>query len=185
MLFRIFTILAVVALAVSTWILSTPGLPSRLRPESAKAARPGYYLLDAVLTDYDQNGAPSVKIAAARIDQIGGGEEVALHDIHVNYQAPGGESWVMAGDLAHIEPGGDVVDVQGHVQLRGTDANRRGAAIISSDQMTYDVATAVASTPGDVRFDFLDQTLTARGLVADLKSRTVRLESRISGHFAP
>lgn len=185
MLFRVFTIMAVVALAVSTWILSSPGLPGRQGVAGAKAARPGYYLLGAVLTDYDQSGAPSVKIAAARIDQIGRGEEIALHDIRVNYQAPGGESWVMAGDLAHIEPGGNVVDVSGNVRLQGVDANRAGTAIISSDRMTYDVATAVASTPDDVRFDYRNQILTARGLTADLKDRRVRLESRISGTFAP
>ena len=184
MLFRVFTILAVAALAFSTWFLSSPGVPGRQQPAGAKAGRPGYYLLDAVLTDYDQSGAPSIKIAAARIDQIGGSEEIALHDIRVNYQAPGGEAWVMAGDLAHIEPGGKVVDVRGNVRLQGVDASRAGTAIISSDRMTYDVATAVASTPDDVRFDYRNQVLTARGLIADLKDRKVRLESRVSGRFA-
>jgi len=43
----------------------------------------------------------------------------------------------------------------------------------------------VASTKSDVRIDFGQHTLTARGLVANLKERTVRLESRVNGRFLP
>ncbi len=181
--FRVFTVVAVIALAISTWILSTPG---RLR-QSAQTARriphPGYYLTNAVLTDYGIDGAPSVRIQAARIDEVGRGTEVALHDIHVNYTAPGGESWVMSGQRAQIEPDGKAVDVQGDVQLRGVDPNRPGTAIIRSDRMRYDVAEAVASTPDDVQIEFGGESLSARGLVANLQRRTVRLESNVNGRF--
>ena len=185
MLFRIFTVLAVVALALSTWILSTPGRVRKPSAGSAAAARPGYYLKDAVLTDYDQTGNPGVKIAAARIDEIGTGNEVALHDIRVDYQAPGGQRWVMVGDLAHVEPGGKVVDVSGNVQLQGVGQNRSGTAVVRTAQMTYDVAAAVVRTAADVRIDFADQSLTARGLTANLNDRTIRLESRGNGTFRP
>ena len=185
MLFRVFTVLAVAALALSTWFLSVPRLTSGGRAAGEAAQRPGYFLKDAVLTDYDRDGAPSIRIAARRIDQVDGGEEVALHDIRVDYQAPGGESWVMVGDLAHIAPDGKAVDVQGNVRLQGADPGRACAAVIRSDRMTYDVADAVASTPSDVRIDFANQSLTARGLVADLKGRTVKLESRVDGRFVP
>ncbi len=185
MLFRIFTVLAVVALAISTWILSTPGRVHPPPAGAAAAAHPGYYLKDAVLTDYDQSGAPGVKIAAARIDQIGTGTEVALHDIRVDYQAPGGQVWVMVGDLAHVEPGGKAVDVSGNVRLQGIDQNRAGTAIVRTDRMTYDVADAVVRTGSDVRIDFADQSLNARGLIANLNDRTIRLESRVNGTFHP
>ncbi|MDE2294032.1 MAG: LPS export ABC transporter periplasmic protein LptC [Gammaproteobacteria bacterium] len=185
MLFRVFTVLAVIALAISTWILSTPDRLRRSEPAARQGPHPGYYLTDAVLTDYGADGAPSVRIQAARIDEIGRGNQVALHDIHVTYAAPGGESWVMSGDRARIEPDGKAVDVQGNVQLRGVDPHRPGTAIIRSDRMRYDVADAVASTPEDVRIEFGGETLSAHGLLADLKRRTVRLESDVNGHFVP
>ncbi|HVC01033.1 MAG TPA: LPS export ABC transporter periplasmic protein LptC [Steroidobacteraceae bacterium] len=185
MLLRFFTVLAVVALAVSTWILSTPRRIGVTPAANGTAQRPGYYLKDAVLTDYDRNGAPSIRIAAARIDQIDGGEQVALHDIRVDYQAPGGESWVMLGDLAHIAPGGKTVQVQGDVRLQGVDPKHPGTAVIRSERMTYEVADAVARTTSAVRIDFAGQTLTARGLVADLKGRNVTLESNVDGRFVP
>jgi len=184
MLFRILTLLAVIGLAVSTWILSNPGRP----PDqiSAKPAdSPGYYLKNAILTDYDAAGDPSIRIQAERIDQIGHGSEVALINVQVNYQAPGGQSWVMVGDTAHVQPGGKVVDISGNVRLQGADPAHAGTAIIRTDTLEYDVPDAVASTKSEVRIEFAQHTLTARGLIANLKERTVRLESRVNGRFLP
>lgn len=186
MLFRIFTVLAVAALVLSTWILSKPGRIPKPQSGSEQARRPGYYLNDAVLTDYDRNGNVSVRIAAQRIDQLDQSNAVALHNIRVNYQAPGGQSWVLVGDLAHVEPGGTVVDVSGHVRLQGVQADRTAAAaVILTDQMTYNVADGIASTASDVRIDFADQHLTARGMIANLRERTLRLESQVNGRFHP
>ena len=48
MIFRIFTVFAVMALAVSTWILSSPGRQPGPRPARRTAERPGYYLKNAL-----------------------------------------------------------------------------------------------------------------------------------------
>jgi len=119
MLFRLFTIMAVVALAISTWVLSTPGRTPNRESAAPQAQMPSYYLKTAILTDYDESGIPSVRIAAERIDQIANGPEVALHDVRVDYQPSTGPSWVMTGDLAHVESGGQAVDVTGNVRMLG------------------------------------------------------------------
>src|SRR6266702_5362856 len=98
MLFRVFTVLAVVALCVSTWILSSPARRPQTQIDAKQADLPGYYLKNAVLTDYDLAGDPNVRIEAERIDQIAHGNEVALYNVRVAYQAPNGQSWVMVGD---------------------------------------------------------------------------------------
>jgi lipopolysaccharide export system protein LptC len=54
-----------------------------------------------------------------------------------------------------------------------------------ADTLTYDVDSAVASTKGDVRIDFGKHVQTARGLTANLKDQTIRLESRVNGRFHP
>jgi LPS export ABC transporter protein LptC len=184
MLFRIFTILAVLALAVSTWWISNPGRPAN-DTTGRPADYPGYYLKSAVLTDYDAAGDPSIRIAAQRIDQIGHGNEVALLNVQVDYQAPNGEDWLMFGDAAHVERGGTVVTMKGNVRLQGTDPQHPGTAIIRTDELAYDVPSGVASTKSDVYVDFARNTLDAHGLVANLKERTVRLESRVNGRFHP
>jgi LPS export ABC transporter protein LptC len=56
---------------------------------------------------------------------------------------------------------------------------------VHTDALTYDVTDSIASTKSDVRIDFGAHTLTARGLVANLKERTMRLESKVNGRFQP
>ncbi|MGO9933917.1 MAG: LPS export ABC transporter periplasmic protein LptC [Steroidobacteraceae bacterium] len=183
MFFRVFTVLAVVALVISTWILSSPAR----RPSEASAANqadlPGYFLKDATLTEYDQSGAPSLRIEAERIDQIAHSNDVQLYNVRVNYDAPGGQTWVMFGDTAHVLPGGNIVDVTGNVRLEGEAPDTEGTAVIRTDTMRYDVARSLATTKSDVRIDFGGHILTARGLIANLKERTVRLESKVNGRF--
>ena len=131
MFFRIFTVIAVIALAVSTWILSSPNRRPAVSPEAQQAELPGYYLNSAVLTDYDETGSPAIRIHAERIDQIDHGAEVALHNVRFDYQAPNGQSWVMFGDIAHVEAGGKVIRRNGQRSPGGPDQreirHRRGA----------------------------------------------------------
>jgi LPS export ABC transporter protein LptC len=185
MIFRFFTVLAVVALCVITWLQSSPARRPQAQVDAKTAELPGYFLKNAVLTDYDLAGDPSIRIEAERIDQIAQSNEVALYNVRVAYQTPNGQSWVMLGDTARVEPGGNVIDVAGNVRLQGEAAGREGAAVVHTDTMSYNVHDAVASTQSDVRIDFADHTLTARGLNANLKERTMRLESKVNGRFHP
>lgn len=185
MLFRIFTVLAVVALIVSTWILTSPARRPHAQSDAKQADLPGYYLKNAVLTDYDLAGNPGIRIEAERIDQIAHGNEVALYNVRIAYQAPNGQSWVMVGDAAHVEPGGKVVDVSGNVRLQGEGTGLENAAVIRTDALSYNVPDGVASSQRDVRIDFGAHSLTAHGLIANLKERTLRLESKVNGRFQP
>jgi LPS export ABC transporter protein LptC len=185
MLFRIFTVLAVVALAISTWILSSPAHRPLPASNAGKTDLPGYYLKNTVLTDYDAAGVPTIRIEAERIDQIGHTSEVALSNVRVNYLSQSGQNWVMFGDVAHVQPGGKVVDVSGNVRLQGESADNSPSAVVRTEALTYDVAASIASTKSDVRIDFGAHTLTAHGLVANLKERTMRLESKVNGRFQP
>jgi LPS export ABC transporter protein LptC len=185
MLFRFFTILAVVALIIITWFQSSPSRRPQAQVSAKQADLPGYFLKNAVLTDYDLAGNPGIRIEAERIDQIDHGNEVALYNVRVNYQNPGGQSWVMVGDVAHVQPGGKIIDVNGNVRLQGESSPTDDTAIVRTDAMTYNVPDSIASTKSDVRIDFGGHTLTARGLVANLKDRTIRLESKVNGRFHP
>ena len=185
MFFRVFTVLAVAALVISTWILSSPAHRPSLMNAANQAALPGYYLKNATLTDFDASGAPSIRIEAERIDQVAHGVEVRLYNVKVNYDAPGGQNWVLVGDTAHIQPGGKVVDFAGNVRLQGESPDTQGTAVIHSDTMSYDVTDSIASTKSDVRIEYGGHVLTARGLTANLKERTMRLESKVSGRFIP
>ena len=183
MLFRIFTVLAVVALAISTWILSSPAHRPTPTFSTGKAELPGYYLKNAVLTDYDAAGAPSIRMEAERIDQVDHSTEVSLANVRVRYQAPNGQNWLLIGDIAHVQPGGKVIDVTGNVRLQGESTEHAGTAVVLTDTLTYDVPESMVSTKSDVRIEFEAHTLNARGMAANLKERSMRLESKVNGRF--
>lgn len=196
MLFRVFTLLAVIALAVSTWIISSPGHAPTPLKNIREIATPGYYLKNTILTDYNLNGSPSVRIVADQIDQIAHSNEVTMRHVRVDYQTESGTTWIMTGEAAHIEPGGNVVDVSGDVRLtnQSTTGAARGAldradlgdpTVMRTDHLSYNITEALASTPSDVRIEFGKQTLTARGFSANLKAHTLRMESQVHGLFRP
>jgi lipopolysaccharide export system protein LptC len=185
MLFRIFTVLAVAALIIITVIKTSPSHRLSEQAGGKQSDLPGYYLKNAILTDYDASGAPSIRIEAERIDQIDHGNEVALYNVHVNYDAPNGQNWTMVGDTAHVQPGGKIIDVAGNVRLQGENPGTAGTAVIRTDLMSYNVPESTASTKSDVRIEYGGHMLTARGLSANLKDRTIRLESKVNGRFVP
>lgn len=186
MMFRVFTVLAVLALAISTWILSSPARKTAAQDAAGKPELPGYYLKNAVLTDFDAAGTPGLRVEAERIDQVDHGNEVLLSNVKVEYQAPGGQTWEMVGDNAHVQPGGKVVDVSGNVRLEGApSASDPTPAIMHADTMSYDVTNGIATTKGDVRIDFGRHFQTAHGMTANLKDQTIRLESKVNGRFYP
>jgi LPS export ABC transporter protein LptC len=183
MLFRIFTVLAVLALAVSTWILSSPAHRPSLAFTAGNSELPGYYLKNAVLTDYDAGGTATIRMEAQRIDEIDHGSEVALSKVRVHYQAPDGQNWLLLGDTAHVQPGGKIIDVAGNVRLQGDARPPAAGQVVLTDALTYDVPGAIVSTKSDVRIEFGPHTLTARGLTVNLKDRTMHLEQRVNGRF--
>ncbi|MBS0613816.1 MAG: LPS export ABC transporter periplasmic protein LptC [Proteobacteria bacterium] len=185
MLLRLLTVLALVALAAGTWFLSNQTRIQRTVNSTAQNELPGYYLKGAVMTDYNLAGDPSVKIAAERIEQIDHGNDVELHNVRLDYQTDDGQLWILVGDKAHVQQAGRLVDITGNVQLQGLNQSRQGPAVMNTDHATYDVGKSEVRTDSEVRMSFGAHTLSAHGLVARLKERTMRLESKVYGRFTP
>jgi LPS export ABC transporter protein LptC len=185
MWFRAFTLIMVMALGISTWFLSSPShRPGNLSGDDSKL--PGYFLKDAVLTDYDEFGTPGLRIEAKRIEQVAHTNDVVLFNVKVEYRPPEGESWTMFGDTGHVEQGANIVDVQGNVRLEGEATGSKGLIpVVHTDSLHYDVDKQIVTTRDDVRLDFGPNVVTARGLYANLKERTMRLEYKVHGIFHP
>jgi LPS export ABC transporter protein LptC len=182
---RLFALLGLLALALGSWFLTDPSKDSGPKPKAPAAAKLGYFLKGTVLTDYGANGAPAIRIAAERIDQVPGANDVELHNVRLDYAASSDRLWIMVGEHARVQDGGQQIDVIGNVRLQGLDRGREGPAVIRTDQLHYDVPNAVAHTDGDVRIEFSRHMLTARGLTARLNERSMQLESRVNGRFNP
>jgi LPS export ABC transporter protein LptC len=186
MWFRAFTLLTVVALGISTWFLSSPAHRPKFSSGGSDANVPGYFLRNAVLTDYDAAGVPGVRIEADRIEQVAHSNEVALFNVKVDYRPPEGEAWTMYGDTAQVEQATKIVNVQGNVRLQGEAVGPKAfMPVIRTNALSYDVSQQIVTTHEDVHVDYGKNILTAHGLWANLKDRTMRLESKVHGTFHP
>jgi LPS export ABC transporter protein LptC len=186
MWYRAFTLLAVIALGVSTWFLSSPAHRPVLSSADNEANLPGYFLKNAVLTDYDAAGIPGIRIEAERIEQIAHSDKVNLFNVKVDYAPPDGEAWTLFGDTAQVEQATKIVNVQGNVRLQGAATGRDFLVpVIRTDSLSYDVPHQIVTTPDDVHVDYGKNILNAHGLWANLKDRTMRLESKVHGIFHP
>jgi len=186
MWFRAFTLLAVIALGISTWFLSSPAHRPIVAAAGDAANLPGYFLKDAVLTDYDAAGVPGIRIEAQRIDQVAHSDQVTLFNVRVDYQPPEGEAWTLYGDTARVEQATKIVNVRGNVRMQGAAAGHGFLIpVIRTDSLQYDVPHQIVTTHDDVHVDYGTNVLSARGLWANLKDRTMRLESRVHGIFHP
>jgi hypothetical protein len=170
MLFRIITVLAVIALGGQhVDIEQSRSATGAVQRNTGR--QPRLLSEERVLTDYDAAGDPSVRIEAERIDQIGHTNEVALINVRIDYQAPGGQSWVMVGDMAHVQPGGKVVDMRATCACRASPAapgHRNGSNRYSELRHSRRGGEHQERRAHRIR----RHTLTARGLVANLKERT-------------
>jgi LPS export ABC transporter protein LptC len=186
MWFRAFTLLSVIALGVSTWFLSSP----EHRPSFSSAGNdtnlPGYFLKNAVLIDYDADGAPGIRIEAERIEQIAHSDAVNLFNVKVDYSPPEGEAWTLYGDTAQVEQATRIVHVEGNVRLQGAAAGSDSLVpVIRTDSLQYDVPHQIVTTQDEVHVDYGKNILSAHGMWANLKDRTMRLESKVHGIFHP
>jgi LPS export ABC transporter protein LptC len=186
MWFRAFTLLTVIALGISTWFLSSPAHAPRFATDGNDANLPGYFLKNAVLTDYDVTGAPGTRIEAERMEQVAHSDQVTMFNVKVDYQPPEGEAWTLYGDTAQIEQANRIVNVQGNVRLQGAATGHEFLMpVIRTDTLRYDVPHQIVTTHDEVHVEYGKNTLSARGLWANLKDRTMRLESKVHGIFHP
>jgi LPS export ABC transporter protein LptC len=62
-------------------------------------------------------------------------------------------------------------------------APAEGGALVRAEHLNLDVEQQIATTPDPVRIEFATHLVNARGLRADLKRETLRLESSVNGTF--
>ena len=89
----------------------------------------------------------------------------------------------MTSDTGTLPPAGHSVALQGDVRLRAAAAAAATGAVVRSEHLLLDIDRQIATTTDPVRIQFAPHEIRARGLRADLKHETLRLESAVNGNF--
>ena len=172
-----------VALAAASWWLANRGAAEHVASAPGATAAPGYTLSDATLEQTDAGGRLELRVHAARAEQDAVGGDVRLAQLRVDYFPEDARPWLMTADSGMLPPGGRTVELTGDVQLTGQTVAPTRPAVVRTERLELDVERSLAVTQEPVRIELAPHTVTARGMRADLKRDTLRLESVVNGHF--
>jgi LPS export ABC transporter protein LptC len=143
----------------------------------------GYYLKEAVITQTREDGSLNVRLIAKRIEQQPKDDSIHMSTVRVNYfQAPQKE-WALSADRGFVPANSRIVQLEGNVALRPTDATV--VSFLRTDALAIDTDKNIAySTSSPVTIRLGHHAMTVKSFVTDLKSEKVRLES-VNGRFQP
>lgn len=180
------------AAALAAVVIGYGTLVERTPPPTIGEAppQPGYYLRDALVTRFNEDGAPGMVLSARHIEQSYSdgrrNERIALEDVHMDYYAgteATANAWALTARHGEVPAESQVVHLSGEVQLRSLDP--RSDALLTTDSLAIDTATNVAySTSSPVSLRFGPHTLTVKSLRADLNQEQLQLED-VHGRFDP
>jgi len=143
----------------------------------------GYYLTDATVTEMGLDGKPRITLHAMRAVQQLSDQSVNLETVRMDYAAQQTGPWKVTAERGHMAPDHTTMMLAGDVHVTGTEAG--GAAVIDTDELTYDTKSNFVQTAAPVTVRFGDHELRGRGLRADLNAGTLKLESNVNGRFTP
>jgi LPS export ABC transporter protein LptC len=143
----------------------------------------GYYVNSARLTEFGPDGAPRIVLHAESIEQRLADQSVLLDDLKIDYRTAEAGAWTVTAAQGRMPVAANALLLSGDVRVTGHE--ERGAAVIRTDQLSYDTVTSVIQTAEPVAVEFGAHHLEARGLRVVLNDGTLRLESNVHGRFVP
>jgi len=143
----------------------------------------GYYVNSAQLTEYGPDGTPRIVLHADAIEQRLADQNVLLQKLAIDYQTAEAGAWTVTAAQGLMPVAATALLLSGDVVVTGSEA--RGAAVIRTDQLSYDTVSSVIQTAEPVSVQFGSHRLEARGLRVVLNDGTLRLESNVHGRFVP
>lgn len=185
MIYRIFIGLLVVGIIVGTIMLGRQeGSSNSSTPVEATNAVPGYAARDAELIETGDDGRPVYTLNADLIRQRPNDKRVQLDVVRLSYRTTNGNEWQVKADSGQIREDGSQIELFGNVHVDGPLPGSAEPGQIRTSILSLDTKGEIVRTKAPVVLKWGAQQLEATGLEANLKTRNVKLESRVHGLFS-
>lgn len=177
---------AVIVMVMATILIGRSArAPDAATVDAAPANDPGYAARDAEVIETGDDGRPRYRLRAELIEQAPNDLTITLTHPVLNYTDAKGGDWRASARSGSVPPDRELVQLAGDVQLTGRLAGGAEPAQVTTSRLSFDTQREVALTDAPVTIDWSGHRLVARGLRADLKAETLRLESAVHGRFLP
>lgn len=185
MIYRIFAILTVAAVIIGSLLLARQeGAPQSLAVPQSDSGD-GYSAQDAELIETGPSGLPLYTADAAVIRQLPHENEVELSQVKLGFQDESGNQWTATADRGAILRGTGRVSLSGHVQVSAALKGASAPVVITTETLSFESRTGLISTTDPVALQWSGQQLAARGLIANLKTHRLQLESSVHAIVSP
>jgi LPS export ABC transporter protein LptC len=163
-------------------------------PPAAEDATPGYAAEDARLVRTDDDGRPLYQLQARRLDQAPETQDITASDLTLDYTvrgdnaprgAPAARPWKLTARRGNLPDGSRRIQLNGDVRLVGQPQGSTAPLRVETQSLDFDMERQIATTKLPTNFYWGTRRLSTRGLTADLKRGTLRLESSVHGRFLP
>jgi len=167
---------------------------------SATAPDPGYAARDAQVIETGYDGRERYRLNASVIRQRAESGVIELEQLAMDYHVDAqdklpGESasavkgpadvWHLTSDRGQVRANGDDVELNGNVRVVGPAPGTGEPLSLTTESMRINTPTEFIETSAAVKLRWSGHEIDARGMQADLKAGTLRLESDVNGHFSP
>lgn len=160
---------------------------------------PGYAARDAEIIETGYDGRERYRLNASVIRQRTESGVIELEDLEMNYRPgaqagvpgetrPAGlddEAWNLKSDRGLVRADGDDVQLTGNVRVTGVAPGSGAPLTLATTELRINTPTEFIETEAPVKVIWSGYEIDAKGLTADLKAGTLRLESDVHGKFAP
>ena len=186
MITRFWPLLIVLALVLGTILLGRSG-PSLEPPATGDAITddPGYAARDAEVVQSGADGRAVYRLRARVIRQLPRAQRVELEHLTMNYRTTQGAKWRLLADHGELPQDASEIEVDGSVHLSGPIEGSSAPLDVRTDHLTFNTRSEIVTTDAEVTLLWAAQQLVATGLIANLQSELVQLQSRVHGHFLP
>lgn len=190
-----------IALVGAAYFIGIGGRDDNAAENAAmQAPDPGYAARDAEVIETGYDGRERYRLKARVVRQQSEGGAIDLEQLEMNYhpgaqgEVPGdrpassamaGETWHLTSDRGQVRASGDDVQLTGNVVVTGPAPGTGAPLTLRTDTMRINTPTEFIETDSPVRLRWSGHELLSRGMKADLKAGTLRLESDVHGEFSP
>jgi lipopolysaccharide export system protein LptC len=173
------TVIATVALLWhSDNELPMPAQDSELRGDS----EPDSFVVDALYTSYDEQGAIKIQFVSPRIEQFETEGWALMAEPQATIQGqPGSEPWQLTAKHGKLRDGNSLLELEGDVRIVRQIGER--SAILTTTTLTLDNRTNMAYTDAPVEIVDATGTTNATGMKAWLNERILELDSQVKGRY--
>jgi LPS export ABC transporter protein LptC len=200
---RIVIFVVVIAVVAIALFIGRRGDDSGADVAGGPPVDPGYAARDAEVIETGYDGRERYRLKASVIRQNTDSGLIDLEHLEMNYHAgaqekvPGeapvarsgapeiNEIWHLTSDRGQVRADGDDVQLSGNVQVTGPAAGGGEPLSLTTQSLSINTPTEFIETDAKVRLRWSGHEINARGMQADLKAGTLRLESEANGHFFP